>query len=60
MTNAPPGAVDLVPGFDVSDTAKSREFYVDLLDFVVLCERPEQGFSYLGPGTLTEPPAVSL
>lgn len=51
MTNAPPGAVDLVPEFEVSDTGKSRDFYVRILGFAVLYDRPEQGFSYLGLGS---------
>lgn len=51
MSNAPPGAVDLVPEFEVSDVAASLDFYVRILGFAVLYERPEQGFSYLGLGT---------
>jgi len=37
----------LVPEFYVRDTEKSRTFYVDLLGFDVLFERPEEGFIYL-------------
>jgi len=44
MDNAPPGAVDLVPELEVSDTARSLDFYVRVLGFAVLYERPEQGF----------------
>jgi catechol 2,3-dioxygenase-like lactoylglutathione lyase family enzyme len=51
MVNALPGAVDLVPEFDVSDPAKSLDFYVRILGFEVLYDRPEQGFSYLGLGS---------
>ncbi len=51
MVNAPPGAVDLVPEFEVSESATSLDFYVRILGFEVLYDRPEQGFSYLGLGT---------
>jgi catechol 2,3-dioxygenase-like lactoylglutathione lyase family enzyme len=51
MVNAPPGAVDLVPELDVADMAQSIDFYVRILGFVVLYERPEEAFIYLGLGS---------
>lgn len=51
MVNAPPGAVDLVPELDVSDLALSLDFYVRILGFAVLYERPEEAFAYLGLGS---------
>ena len=38
----------LVPELIVSDIARSRAFYIDVLGFEVLWERPEEGFAYLG------------
>ena len=37
----------LVPELDVSDLAQSLEFYVGLIGFAVLYERPEERFAYL-------------
>lgn len=37
----------LVPELSVSDWARSRAFYVDLLGFAIRYERPAEGFSYL-------------
>jgi catechol 2,3-dioxygenase-like lactoylglutathione lyase family enzyme len=37
----------LVPEFAVSDWSRSRRFYVDVLGFAVMYERPDEGFSYL-------------
>lgn len=37
----------LVPEFYVTDIAASRHFYVEILGFEVLFERPEEGFLYL-------------
>jgi catechol 2,3-dioxygenase-like lactoylglutathione lyase family enzyme len=37
----------LVPEFLVSDIARSMRFYVDVLGFEVLYERPEEKFAYL-------------
>ena len=37
----------LVPELDVSDLARSLEFYVGLLGFAILYERPEERFAYL-------------
>lgn len=51
MVDAPSGTVDLVPEFEVSNTARSLDFYVRILGFSVLYERAEQGFSYLSMGT---------
>jgi len=50
MVNAPPDAVDLVPELDVSDLTRSLDFYVRVIGFAVLYERPEEEFSYLGLG----------
>ena len=38
----------LVPEFYVTDIAASRRFYVEILQFEILFERPEEGFLYLG------------
>lgn len=40
----------LVPELAVLDWGRSRRFYCDLLGFVALYERPEEGFSYLSLG----------
>lgn len=40
----------LVPELAVSDWARSRRFYCDLLGFTALYDRPEEGFSYLALG----------
>ena len=48
--DTPPGAVALVPELEVSDFAKSLDFYVRLLGFSVLYDRPERPFAYLGLG----------
>ncbi|MEO4040624.1 VOC family protein [Hoeflea sp. CAU 1731] len=40
----------LVPEFAVSDWLKSKAFYCDILGFVCLYERPEEGFCYLALG----------
>ncbi|NQW09715.1 MAG: VOC family protein [Alphaproteobacteria bacterium] len=37
----------LVPEFVVSDIAASRRFYTEGLGFMVLFDRPEEGFAYL-------------
>jgi len=37
----------LVPELIVSDLQTSLEFWVDMLDFSVLYDRPEEGFAYL-------------
>ncbi|WP_151720403.1 bleomycin resistance protein [Gemmobacter serpentinus] len=37
----------LVPELAVTDWARSRAFYVDLLGFAARYDRPEEGFSYL-------------
>jgi len=46
--NAPKPA--LVPEFTVTDVARSVRFYVDVLGFAVLYERPEERFAYLVRG----------
>lgn len=46
MAKAPPKS-GLVPEFYVDDPTVSREFYVDILGFEVMFERPEEGFLYL-------------
>ncbi|MDO1581296.1 bleomycin resistance protein [Rhizobium oryzicola] len=40
----------LVPELAVTDWRISRNFYVDLIGFSVLYERPEEGFSFLTLG----------
>ncbi|MDQ0455086.1 bleomycin resistance protein [Rhizobium paknamense] len=40
----------LVPELGVTDWAASRWFYVEVLGFSVVYERPEEGFSYLAFG----------
>ena len=40
----------LVPELGVSDWRRSRRFYCDVLGFLALYERPEEGFSYLALG----------
>jgi catechol 2,3-dioxygenase-like lactoylglutathione lyase family enzyme len=40
----------LIPELDVQDLARSLAFYVDVIGFEVLFERPEEGFAYLGLG----------
>ena len=50
MQDASPGAVALVPELEVSDFAKSLDFYVRVLGFSVLYDRPERPFAYLGLG----------
>jgi len=42
--------IGLVPELYVSDIAKTRVFYVDLLGFKVLYERPEDKFMYMERG----------
>jgi catechol 2,3-dioxygenase-like lactoylglutathione lyase family enzyme len=44
------GTVELVPELEVSDFGKSLEFYVGILGFSVLYDRPERPFAYLGLG----------
>lgn len=41
----------LVPELAVTDWLKSRAFYVDLIGFEILYERPEEGFAFLTLGT---------
>ena len=40
----------LVPELAVTDCAASRRFWCDLLGFIVLYDRPEEGFAYLACG----------
>ncbi len=51
MSNTPPGAVDLVPELDIADMAQTLDFYVRILGFAVLYDRPEHEFAYLGLGS---------
>ncbi len=51
MEPVPPGTVALVPELEVTDFGKSLEFYVGILGFSVLYDRPERPFAYLGLGT---------
>ena len=46
----PPEAVALVPEIEVSDFTRSLHFYVALLGFSVLYDRPERPFAYLTLG----------
>jgi catechol 2,3-dioxygenase-like lactoylglutathione lyase family enzyme len=46
-----PGTVALVPELEVSDFSKSLEFYVDVIGFSVLYDRPERPFAFLGLGS---------
>ncbi|MCW8084074.1 bleomycin resistance protein [Sabulicella glaciei] len=45
--SVPPEAVALVPEIEVSDFARSLCFYVEVLGFSVLYDRPERPFAYL-------------
>lgn len=49
--SVPPEAVALVPEIEVSDFARTLRFYVDVLGFSVLYDRPERPFAYLTLGT---------
>lgn len=40
----------LVPELAVTDWCRSRAFYLDVIGFTVLYERPEEGFSFLNLG----------
>nr|WP_274706974.1 VOC family protein [Allorhizobium sonneratiae] len=40
----------MVPELAVTDWSNSRAFYIDILGFSLLYERPEEGFSYLALG----------
>ena len=40
----------LVPELYVTDISKSLNFYVDVLDFEILFDRPEEKFAYLAMG----------
>ena len=40
----------LVPELSVQDWQRSRSFYLSIIGFEVLYERPEEGFSYLALG----------
>ena len=46
----PPQAVALVPEIEVSDFPRSLRFYVTVLGFSVLYDRPERPFAYLTLG----------
>lgn len=48
--HVPPEAVALVPELEVSDFDGSRHFYVEVIGFSVLYERPERPFAYLTLG----------
>jgi catechol 2,3-dioxygenase-like lactoylglutathione lyase family enzyme len=50
MQEVPPGAVALVPELEVSDFARSLNFYIQTIGFSVLYDRPEKPFAYLGLG----------
>ncbi|MXP65517.1 VOC family protein [Roseomonas sp. M0104] len=55
---APPasGFAPLVPELDVTDLARSLDFWTRVLGFRIAYQRPAQGFAYLereGPGALT-------
>ena len=42
-----PGHARLVPEFAIDDIGRSLAFYVGILGFRILWERPEEGFAYL-------------
>jgi hypothetical protein len=46
----PPETVVLVPEIEVSDFARTLHFYVEVLGFSVLYDRPERPFAYLTLG----------
>src|SRR4051794_37894857 len=46
----PPEAVALMPEMEVSDFARSLRFYVAVIGFSVLYDRPERPFAYLTLG----------
>ena len=46
----PPRIDDLVPELSVSDTRASLAFYVGVLGFEIVYERPEEGFAFLRLG----------
>lgn len=50
MQGTSPGAIALVPELEVSNFAKTLDFYVRVLGFSVLYDRPERPFAYLGLG----------
>ena len=51
MVTAPLDAVDLVPELDIADMARTLDFYVRILGFAMLFERPEDEFAYIGLGS---------
>jgi catechol 2,3-dioxygenase-like lactoylglutathione lyase family enzyme len=50
MNDFPPGSVALVPELEVSDFARTLDFYVGTLGFATLYDRPERPFAYLALG----------
>ncbi len=48
--SVPPETVALVPEIEVSDFARSLRFYVGVLGFSILYDRPERPFAYLALG----------
>ena len=50
LQSVPPEAVALVPEIEVSDFARTLRFYIDVLGFSVLYDRPERPFAYLTLG----------
>src|SRR6267143_2276689 len=51
MADAFPGTVALVPELEVSNFTASLDFYVRLVGFEVVYDRPERPFAYLGMGS---------
>jgi catechol 2,3-dioxygenase-like lactoylglutathione lyase family enzyme len=50
LHSIPPEAVALVPEIEVSDFARTLHFYVEVLGFSILYDRPERPFAYLTLG----------
>lgn len=50
QTSVSPEAVALVPEIEVSDFARTLRFYVNVIGFSVLYDRPERPFAYLTLG----------
>jgi catechol 2,3-dioxygenase-like lactoylglutathione lyase family enzyme len=51
MADALPGTVALVPELEVMNFAASLDFYVRLVGFEILYDRPERPFAYLAMGS---------
>lgn len=51
MTQPERSPVPIVPELDVTDLGGSMRFYVDIIGFVVVFERPRERFAYLALGS---------